>query len=250
MLFLRCRKDTDPIPQVPLVNYSAIDIDPKFGQSGNHLFIISGKSIGAYDISNPQNPIFLGLTQLTYYPLSILCKGDTLFANFDYGVKIYDASNPANLNLLISSNVKFYSHPIVASGSYDFITLHTYIDEEYNGYGPTYFLAGLNQLWAFNINNLSLTNPVDTLHMQYPQGLAISNNMLYVCDSGLRVFDVSNMPSIISKKVFRFNYNPSNVINYNSTNLVLAADSGIYQYHYDLDTTLSFLSKVKVNPIK
>jgi len=238
-----CRKDSPPITQSPLSNYTGGGTASKFGRCGNIIFTISGANLGVYDVSNSSNPLLLGKAKLNVNPLSLYGKGDTLFVTHNAGINLYNVSNPLAPVLLNAMYIGGALTQIVAGKDYAFVSMHTV--DKYDQYGTLVANEGLNQVWALDISNLSKMTVANKYHLGYPIGISLSNNYLYVCDSGMKVLDLSTMPYITLKTKFKLKSNPDHVISYGNSNILLSAPDGIYQYHYDQDTTLSLLSKIK-----
>lgn len=78
--------------------------------------------------------------------------------------------------------------------------------------------------------------------MQGPEGLGVKDNTLYVCDNGLRVYDITNRQHI--KLLKYFDISATDVIPYNDK-LLVTGDDGLYQYSFN-GTELTLLSKISV----
>jgi len=131
--------------------------------------------------------------------------------------------------------------PVVAQGQYAFVTLNTLA----SNCGP----VPNNVLEVYDITNP--TNPVlkKTMSLKGPTGLGVDGAKLFVCDKGLKVFDITdplNPRQIddladIDEVDIRSTYD---VIPINGL-LILTAKEGLYQFDYTGDR-LKFISKIEI----
>jgi len=250
-LFLGCNKEPSPLNNStpPQISYDASGTDSKIGICGTKLFTITDDKLIVLDISSPGNPTFIGTVKLNIYPQSLYCKGDTMFIGHLYGIDIYNVSNPLSPVFISSLDADKTNWPIIANDKFAFISFHKfYLPGIYQyGYGSTYYSD--DKLKLFDISNIVKPKLDSTLGMIFPSGLAIDNSKLYVCDTGLVIYDLTTLPTLKLKKHFVLNYSPSKILVTNNK-ILLSGIDGIYQYLYDQDTTISQLSKIKVFPIK
>ena len=103
---------------------------------------------------------------------------------------------------------------------------------------------------AYNIKILNTSyyynNPVykTRKNIYSPLDLSADVNNLFVCDSGLKVFDITNVAKITIKK--HFNIEAQNVLSSNG-NLIILGTTGLFQYQY-VNDTINLLSKINIVP--
>ena len=82
------------------------------------------------------------------------------------------------------------------------------------------------------INVKNIFNPVllKTFELEYPLGLGVHEDYLYICDKSLKVFKLETPEEIVLKASIPQN-NPYDVIILPSQNdLIVVCENGIYQY--------------------
>ncbi len=202
----------------------------RFAISSDHLYTVSPSQLTTYDVSAPHNPVFQKKISLGFGVETIFPYKNNLFIGTEFGMKIMDITNPENPTL-----VSDYQHirscdPVVANDKYAFITLRS----------DAPCTRGLNQLQFVDISNLAFPKLVVTYPLTQPYGLAIDGQDLFICDGGIKHYNISDVKniSLIKKTVIE----ATDVIAKNGILMVIGKD-GLYQYDYS-GGTLQFLSKI------
>ncbi len=208
----------------------------RFAVSKNYLYAVDYNYLKLFNLNNPEQPnyekkVYLNFDIETIFPRD----SNTLFIGSETGMYIYDisiASNPVKLSIF--SHV-WACDPVVADDEYAYITLHS----EDSWCGRT-----TNELQIVDITDLTYPKFKKSYQMTSPRGLGIDSqeNLLFVCDEGLKVYDANDIYNLILKH--HFDINAIDVIPYKG-NLMVIGDDGLYQYSYANDTIV-FLSKIGI----
>ena len=81
--------------------------------------------------------------------------------------------------------------------------------------------------------------------MTKPQGLTKDDNLLFVCDDGIKMYDASDPGNIVLRKHIG-DLETRDAIAWNK-NLIVVASDGLYQYDYSTSDYLTFRSKLSIN---
>jgi hypothetical protein len=216
----------------------------RFCVVGDVLYTVDNNSLKIFDISNPDNPIFYeGRTQNLGFDIETIFPMDTLlFIGSQSGMHIYDISRPLFPQYLSIATHITSCDPVVAQGNYAYVTLNS------------------NSIWCGRSSNVlqiyDITNTQDPIFVRElssgftsPMGLGIDGNRLFICDKGLRVYDITDpvSPKWIDDLYSAGVYNVTDsydVIPINGI-LILVASSGIYQLDYTGES-LKLLSQIPV----
>jgi hypothetical protein len=109
--------------------------------------------------------------------------------------------------------------PVVAQNGYAYITLNTSNQRCFNG---------MNELQIVDISNINSPQLVKSMILTTPLGLDINNDTLFVCDQGLRVFNVSNKLSPVEISYFP-DIQARDLI-YQQGRLIVIGTDGLHQY--------------------
>ena len=205
----------------------------RFAIIHNNLYAVTRENLKLFNLSNPSQPdltdsIYLGVGIETIFPY-----GENLFIGTQTGMQIYDISTPS-VPLKLSTYQHIYScDPVVADDNYAYVTLNSNND----WCGRT-----VNRLDIIDISNLSSPYRVANYAMEGPEGLGVEGNLLFVCDNGLKVYDITDKSNL--KLLQHFDIKATDVIPIGDKLLVIG-DDGLYQYQYD-GSEISLLSKIPV----
>lgn len=161
----------------------------------NHLYAVDQTSVLTYDITNRDNPVEVGRTEVGLAIETIYHHDGNLFIGSREAM--YTFSISAN-GLPVRRGTFDYSRvtgmvepcdPVVANRSTAYATLYT---EDNNGACGT--RQNVQLLVAMDISNLDRPSLINTYPVQTPRGLSLDGNLLFVCNdrNGLSVFDVTN----------------------------------------------------------
>lgn len=204
----------------------------RFTICGNYLYTVNSSDMRVFSLIDPANPAALTKVDIGFGIETIFPRGDSLlFVGSQSGMYIYTISFSG-----YPSKQSYFQHikscdPVVADSKYAYVTLNSIS-----------FRCGrsTNELQIIDISNLNYPYLKTAYPMFGPKGLGIDNKTLFVCDNGLKVYDVSDVMNIKLKQ--NFNISANDVIPYYG-NLLVIGNDGFYQYKYQNDT-ITFLSKI------
>jgi len=206
----------------------------RFTIVGDHLFTVDQQNLSVFNISSAENPEYkqrknVGVGVETIFPL-----GDKLFLGTSTGMYIYDISTAG-----IPRQISFYEHviacdPVVSDGGYAYVTLNTSREECWRS---------VNELQIIDLQNIEQPQLLKQYQMQSPRGLAIRNDTLWVCDNGLKIFDVSNKLNIA--QLHHFNDLVAYDLILDKNRALVIGETGFVQYKLASDTIIK-LSEINI----
>ena len=206
----------------------------RFATVGDYLYTVNNRSMKIFKTQDPTAPVYVNEITIGEGTETIFPYKDNLFLGTRTGMHILSLEQPAN-----PQKISFYEHvvscdPVVVQDTLAYVTLRS--SEEWCN-------RRVNELHIIDISNLTAPVLLKKYNMQNPYGLGIDGNNLYVCDTDLKHFDVSDIYNIQLKNAFSI---PANDVIPLGDILLVTADDGIYQYS-TLDNDLTFLSKIAVH---
>ncbi len=192
----------------------------RFATVGDYLYTVNAQDLVVLDISNPASPKHTNIEGVGFGIETIFPYNDYLFIGAQTGMYIYDISNPVKPQKLSQYEHIYSCDPVVVQGDYAYVTLHS--EDSWCG-------RWTNELHVIDISNLRMPKLLTTYAMENPLGLGVDGNNLFICDKGLKVYDISDKNNIILKQSFSINAN--DVIPYNNL-LIVIGDNSLYQYDY------------------
>ena len=215
----------------------------RFAIKGDILYTVSTDSLKLFNIEEAENPTYaperdlrVGFDIETIFPMDTL-----LFIGSRNGMYVYDITVPRFPMFLSEVSHLRSCDPVVAQDNYAYVTLNT--NASNCGPNPN------NMLHIYDISDPA--NPIlkDTRSLSGPTGLGVDGTRLFVCDRGLKVFDITNPLNIrqiddlvdIEQVNIRSAYD---VIPVDGL-LILVAEEGLFQFDYTGDR-LRFVSKIEI----
>lgn len=207
----------------------------RFAVSGNHLYTVTENDLKLFDITDAGNPGYSDSINIGFGIETIFPRGENLFIGSQTGMYIYDISDPAAPVKLSRYEHVYSCDPVVVEGNYAFVTLNS--ENDWCG-------RFSNMLQIIDISDL--TNPylVKEYQMTGPSGLGVDNNLLFICDDGLKVYDVSNVYNI--DLLHHFSDIDAYDVIPDDDLLIMIGSDGLYQYSY-VNGSVSLLSTIPVN---
>ena len=196
----------------------------RFAIRGDHLYTVDRNDLHVYDVSDVNQPRKVNQVTVGAQIETIFPRQDNLFIGSQSGMFIYDIAQPTQPRFLSNYVHVVACDPVVADERYAYVTLRS-INNVCGNF--------TDQLDIVDITDLSNPFLHRTYPMTHPKGLGVDGSELFVCDDGLKVFDITNVDSLVQKYHFRIEAN--DVIPYRD-HLMVIGDDGLYQYRYSGDT--------------
>lgn len=196
----------------------------RFAIRGDHLYTVDRNTLNVFDITDAGHPTKMKNVMIGTQIETIFPRENHLFIGSQEGMYIYDISTPTEPKWLSTYQHIISCDPVVADERYAYVTLRSV--ESVCG-------RFTDQLDIVDISDL--TNPFLQISypMTHPKGLGVDGNELFVCDDGLKVFDISHIDSLVMK--YHFHIEANDIIPYRDHLMVIGED-GLYQYSYANDT--------------
>ncbi|HPJ78777.1 MAG TPA: hypothetical protein P5086_00960 [Prolixibacteraceae bacterium] len=206
----------------------------RFTVTGDHLYTVDHNSLKVFSLADPKKPVPKNNRNVGFDVETIFPLGNTLFLGTSTGMYIYDITLPEN-----PQKISFYEHiyacdPVVSDGRYAYVTL--------SSSNARCWRAG-NELQIVDIQDKVAPKQVSTHALSSPRGLAIRNDTLWVCDAGLKVFDVQNKSQI--KQLVHFSDVPAFDLILNGRLALVTGEEGFVQYRIG-NGTITKISEIKV----
>ena len=194
----------------------------RFTIVGDFLYTVDINSLSQYNISNPDEMVFVQDIPIQSGVETIFPKGNHLFIGTENGMFIYEMTSDGDLSYVSDYHHIISCDPVVANDNYAFVTLRS---------GDPCRQGFLNELQVVDINDINFPHQVAAYDMDFPKGLGIDDNTLFVCDDeNLKIFDATD-PLNLSPITQIDGISPNDVILLGDLALVISPNK-LYQYDY------------------
>ncbi len=209
----------------------------RFAVNGDYLYVIENNYLlKVFSISD--NKASLIKSEYARSTVETLfCYKENLFMGGPSGLCIYSIEDPQSPKYL-----SFITHivgcdPVVVQDDYAYVTVRS----------GNFCGQNANELMVIDVKEPSNPQIKATFTMQEPYGLSIDGNHLFVCDNGIKIFDVSNPLEAGKKQLAAFdNMHGFDVIAYGNL-LMMIGNDGLSQYDYSDINNVHLLSTISVN---
>jgi len=162
----------------------------------NYLYAVDQTSVLTYDISNRDEPKKIGHTEVGLALETVYHHDGNLFIGSRRGMYIYTISRNGtpvkrgDFDYSTLAGVVEPCDPVVAEGNTAYASLYTGTSST----DPCGRATDLETIVVMDVSNLDNPTLIQRHDVLTPRGLAIDNDMLFVCnnENGLTVLDVSN----------------------------------------------------------
>ncbi|NIJ46175.1 hypothetical protein FHR24_002653 [Wenyingzhuangia heitensis] len=208
-----------------------------FTLKGDYLYTVDYNKLNSFLIegANQKNPAFVGAINVGFGIETLSSFGDNLFIGSTSAMYIYGLQNPAVPNFKSISNHFRACDPVIANEQNAFVTIH----------GGSRCGGDSNQLKVYNITDVE--NPVLLLDktLVEPKGMALYGDYLFVADTAIRIFDVSDVENGNVSFVHKIDRNVNDLI-IRENHLFAIGNNGVYQYTLEnsTDLTVSMVSEL------
>ncbi|MDR1682869.1 MAG: hypothetical protein LBS25_05735 [Candidatus Symbiothrix sp.] len=206
----------------------------RFGLVDNYLYAVINSGMHIFNLSG-QTPMRQSDKIYIFDVETIFPYKNNLFLGTPYGMLIYSLEDPLKPQFASQISHLYGCDPVVVSDDLAYVTVRSG-----NFCGQTD-----DKLIVIDVSDIQNPQELVSYSMTNPKGLGIANDLLFLCDDGLKVFKLSAPQTLMSNKIAHFSgIDGYDVIPFNST-LMMISDKGLYQYNYS-DNKVSFLSSIPV----
>ena len=212
----------------------------RFTFNANNFYAIDQRLLKTFSLNRLDCPALVATNNVAWNIETIFPYKDKLFIGSTTGMFIFDVANPNKPVQLSNFTHGLACDPVVVENDIAYITLHS----------GTTCNNNLNQLSIVDVKNLTAPTLIKTYNMKSPKGLSVWDNILYLCDDGLKIYDVTNKTAVDSNlKSHITGFETFDVIPYdfnNKRHVMVIGKDGLFQFDVTDPTKPKELSKISV----
>jgi hypothetical protein len=210
----------------------------RFALVGSKMYVVTNQALKTFDITNPKQLQVVDTVELGFREdiETIFAFDKNLFIGSRSALHIYkiDANGIPRFGSVARHS--WGCDPVVANDSFAFVTTR-------NG-GRNCRVQNnsiANQLIVYDVKDIK--NPIQMVivNMTFPNGVGLDKNLLFVCDKGVKMFDVSNPLKPVQRKYFE-DIDANDVIPLNGQLLVVGTQK-LTQIDYKDTANLKIISE-------
>ncbi|WP_224997355.1 LVIVD repeat-containing protein [Cesiribacter sp. SM1] len=212
----------------------------QFTVYNGQLYLLQSSELRTYSLENPAAPQLANTQQVGIDAETLFPYSGNLYVGSQGGMHIYSLDNPQQPQHLSTFQHITSCDPVVVEGNFAYVTLRSG--------SPCRF--GVNELNVLNISDKTMPQLISSMVMNSPQGLAVNNGILYVCNAeyGMVALDVTNPFNIKILKEYK-DFDGYDVI-FTPRSLMMIGKDGLVQYNPADPAKLQQLSIIPVVPVE
>jgi hypothetical protein len=210
----------------------------RFALVGSKMYVVTNQALKTFDITNPKQLQVVDTVELGFRDdiETIFAFDKNLFIGSRSALHIYkiDANGIPRFGSIATHS--WGCDPVVANDSVAFVTTR-------NGGRNCRFQTNsfANQLIVYDVKDIKNPKQMIVVNLTFPNGVGLDKNLLFVCDKGVKIFDVSNPLKPVQRKYFE-DIDANDVIPLNGQLLVVGTQK-LTQIDYKDTTNLKIISE-------
>lgn len=198
------------------------------------LYTLDEYQLHTFDVSKANDPVPQHSGDYYQGLETVFTKNGYLYIGTTTGMMIYDLTDPSRPSYVSTFEHVVSCDPVVVKDNYAFVTLNS----EHAWCGRY-----VNELQVIDISDRYHPKNVNTYPMESPKGLGVKDNLLFVCDKALKVYNTENLPEL--SFIEEFDIDAHDVIPTDESLIVIGGDA-LRQYQYR-ENSIKLLSTINFN---
>ncbi|MGY5354375.1 hypothetical protein [Wenyingzhuangia sp. IMCC45467] len=220
LMLCGCNENTNDVVESPTGDGQGGSL-ATFTLKGDYLYAVDSQKLNSFLIADEsqENPSFVDAVNVGLEIETLFGFGNNLFIGSTSAMYIYNLDNPERPEHESTSSHFRACDPVVANNLNAFVTVR----------GGTLCGGDTNTLKVYDI--IDVKNPILLLDKTLiePKGMALYGDYIFVADTAIRVFDISNVENGEVYFVTKIDEYVNDLI-IRDNHLFAVGDTGIYQY--------------------
>lgn len=209
----------------------------RFTIYNDRLYSVVNNYMNIFDLAGEKPLKAAGDLYMGWNVETIFSYKNNMFLGTSTGMLIYSVADPLKPEYQSSISHAFGCDPVVVDNDLAYVTVHS---------GGNVCGQSTNELFIVDVKNVKNPKQLVSYTMTNPTGLGIDNGKLFLCDDGLKIYNITQPQTLLSNELAHFTDMAGfDVIASNNIVMMIAKD-GIYQYDYSNANQIKLLSKIPI----
>lgn len=207
----------------------------RFALYDNKLYTVIRNYMSIFDLSGDEPVKAVDNIPIGWDVETLFSYKDNMFMGTPTGMLIYSVADPLKPEYMSSVTHIFGCDPVVVHNDLAYVTVHSG-----NMCGQE-----ANELFIVDVSNVLEPKKLVTFNMTKPKGLGIDEEMLFLCDDGLKIFNITTPEKSYLNSIKHIKgMEGYDLIAWGNV-LMMIAEDGLYQYDYSNVDDIKALSVIK-----
>jgi len=210
----------------------------RFTIYNDRLYSVINNSLNIFDLTGDTPQKAAGNLYVGWNVETIFSYKTNLFFGTSTGLLIYSVTDPLKPVYQSSISHAYACDPVVVDNDLAYVTLHSGSICDVS--------ANENSLIIIDVKDVKNPTQLVTYNLTNPKGLGIDNGKLFLCDDGLKIFQLDTPQTLMAHQLVHYKgMDGYDVIPSNNILMMIATD-GLYQYDYSDLNNIKQISKIPI----
>ncbi|MCL1938956.1 MAG: hypothetical protein FWF52_11245 [Candidatus Azobacteroides sp.] len=210
----------------------------RFALHDTYLYAVINNQMSIIDLSTGTPRKVEGNIYISNHVETVFSYQDKMFIGTSFGLLIYSLQEPLN-PVLCSQVMHIYDcNPIAMNDTLAYVTIRVG-----NQCGQK-----SNELIVLDMSDAYQPAQIASYPMYNPKGMLVNKDVLFVCDDGLKIFNLSNPNALNSQLITHYNEIDGYDIVSSNNVVIVISDNGLHQYDCSNLSHLNLLSVIPFRP--
>lgn len=213
----------------------------RFGLYDNFLYTVDQYQLFVFNVSDASNPVKVVTQGVGWNVETMFLYDDHMFLGTTNGMLILELENPSAPKPISSLWHVTTCDPVAVQDGYAYITLRSGVTCNRNTSATSNVLDVVKLSDDYKVSTL-----IASYNMKEPYGLGIDKDILFLCDDGLKVFNVADKTKINNNLIAHFKEIKTYDVIPLDKFLFTIGDDGFYLYNYTNLQDIKLLGSIPV----
>lgn len=210
----------------------------RFALYNDNLYTVIENYMSIFDLRAEQPVKLAENIYIGWNVETLFSYDDNMFMGTPTGLLIYSVEDPLRPVFQSVITHVFGCDPVVVHNDIAYVTIHSG-----NNCGQN-----ANELFVIDVSNVREPKSLATYAMKSPKGLCVDQEMLFLCDDGLKIFNITTAEKLYLSNPIHFKGMEGYDLIAQDNILMMITDDGLYQYDYSDFNNIYLLSKMAFAP--
>lgn len=210
----------------------------RFTIYNDRLYSVINNSLNIFDLTSDIPKKAADNLYVGWNVETIFSYKTNLFFGTSTGLIIYSVADPLKPEYQSSISHAYACDPVVVDNDLAYVTLHSGSICDVS--------ANENSLLIIDVKDVKNPKQLVTYNLTNPKGLGIDAGKLFLCDDGLKVFQLDTPQTLMAHQLAHYQGMDGYDVIPNNNILMMIATDGLYQYDYSDLNNIKQISKISI----
>lgn len=210
----------------------------RFTIYNDKLYSVVNNSLNIFDLTGDVPAKVSADLYIGWNVETIFSYKTNLFFGTSTGLLIYSVADPLHPEYQSCIAHAYACDPVVVDNDLAYVTIHSGSTCDYS--------AKENSLIIIDVKNVKSPQQIVTYNLTNPKGLGIDGGMLFLCDDGLKIYQITTPQTLMGNQLAHYSGTDGYDVIPSGNTLMMIASDGLYQYDYSNMNKIHLISTIPI----